>query len=878
MKRLILIMSILLLPIITLSQVSNYTFSETAGTYTAITGGTQLVTTTGGVTSYDTDGSYFTLPVGSQFIFNGTTITSINMTADGSLYLNPATTTTGNGTTGSIVSAAGASGIICGMNMDLRSTALTSQVYERRWQDVGTEVVFQWQNAARYLQSSVERFSFQIRVTKSTGVVKVVYGNMTTIANSLTYVPTVGLRGSVNTDFNNRRLTGSAPDATPNWGAPNGTTAGTSNAHTVRFTSAGTCYPSSGLTFIWTPPVIPVCSGTPTPGNTIASSATVTAPSGNVNLSLQNTTTGTGVTYQWQLSTTSSTTGFSNISGATLSTYTPTVTTNTWFRCLVTCSGNVGTSTSTQITLSYCTPTATPLDDATGLTFVGFNTISNTTTGTSAYTDFTSQSTSLDQGGTYPLTVRVNTDGAFTANAKAWIDWNANLIFDVSEEYDLGSANNTVDGITTLSPLIVAVGSSQAAGNYRMRIRATYNVLPTACGNQNYSETEDYTIVVVVPPPCTGTPNPGNTLSSSLTTSPNGTVNLSLQNTTTGTGVTYVWESSPDNSTWTIFGSSSSTQTSPPITSTTWFRSTVTCSGNSGISTPIQITLDYCTYNITNNDPTGITSVIFGTISNTSVGGPSYTDFTSQSTTVAQGGTYQLNVNVNTDGNWTVNTKVWIDWNQNYEFEVGEEYSLGSAINTANGITSLSPLNITVPSGATLGETRMRIVSVESSDPAPLACGTQLYGEAEDYKLSIIPPTGLPVELLYFEGTKYPTFNLLKWSTASESNSDYFSIEVSTDALTWKKIGEKKAAGNSNTKIDYSYTHTFTYDGIHYYKLLQYDYDGVFKVYGPIGMDNTMKKANLLRTTNLIGQEIDDNYKGFVIEIYDDGKVIKTIR
>jgi hypothetical protein len=243
------------------SQVNYYTFSETTGTYTSITGGTQLVTTTGGVTAYDTDGSYFTLPVGSQFNFNGTTITSVNMTADGALYLNPGTTTTGNGTTGSIASTATATGIICAMNMDLRSTAIASQVYERRWQDVGTDVVFQWQNCARYSTTSPfvqnERFSFQIRITKSTGVVKVVYGNMTTIANSTQYTPMVGLRGSVNTDFKNRRLTGMIPDNTPNWGAPNGTTAGTSNAHTVRFTSAATCYPSSGLTFIWTPPAVP---------------------------------------------------------------------------------------------------------------------------------------------------------------------------------------------------------------------------------------------------------------------------------------------------------------------------------------------------------------------------------------------------------------------------------------------------------------------------------------------------------------------------------------------------------------------------------------------------------------------------------------------
>lgn len=259
--RLLSILIFLTTTFFSFSQVSYYTFSETAGTYTAITGGTQLVTTTGGVTAYDTDGSYFTLPVGSQFIFNGTNITAVNMTADGSVWLNPGTTTTGNGVTGPISSAGTAAGVISAMGMDLRSTAIASQVYERRWQDDGTEVIFQWQNVARYSTTTPfvqnERFSFQIRINKSTRVVRVVYGNMTTIAASTQYVPMVGLRGSVNTDFNNRRLTGTVPDATPNWGAPNGTTAGTSNAHTVRFTSTGSCFPTSGLTFIWTPPAVP---------------------------------------------------------------------------------------------------------------------------------------------------------------------------------------------------------------------------------------------------------------------------------------------------------------------------------------------------------------------------------------------------------------------------------------------------------------------------------------------------------------------------------------------------------------------------------------------------------------------------------------------
>jgi hypothetical protein len=254
----------------TVAQVANYIFTETTGTYTAITGGVQLATTTAGVTSYDTDGNYFTITSSSQFTFNGTTITSVNMTADGALWLNPLSSTTGNGVTGPIASSASAVGVISPMGMDLRSTSLATQVYERRWQDVGTEVVFQWKNCARYLTDATERFSFQIRITKSTGVIKFVYGNMTTIANSTSYQPYVGLRGSTNTDFVNRRLTGSVPDATPNWGAPNGTTAGTTNGHTCRFTSGATCYPVSGLTFIWTP------TPPPTPPSNDNSSGAIT--------------------------------------------------------------------------------------------------------------------------------------------------------------------------------------------------------------------------------------------------------------------------------------------------------------------------------------------------------------------------------------------------------------------------------------------------------------------------------------------------------------------------------------------------------------------------------------------------------------------------
>ena len=57
MKKYIIFLFCFLYSFIGNAQVKYYTFSETTGTYSSIVGGTQLVTTTGGVTSYDTDGS-----------------------------------------------------------------------------------------------------------------------------------------------------------------------------------------------------------------------------------------------------------------------------------------------------------------------------------------------------------------------------------------------------------------------------------------------------------------------------------------------------------------------------------------------------------------------------------------------------------------------------------------------------------------------------------------------------------------------------------------------------------------------------------------------------------------------------------------------------
>lgn len=148
-------------------------------------------------------------------------------------------------------------------------------------------------------------------------------------------------------------------------------------------------------------------------------------------------------------------------------------------------------------------------------------------------------------------------------------------------------------------------------------------------------------------------------------------------------------------------------------------------------------------------------------------------------------------------------------------------------------------------------------------------------GTTGTFGILVNSPLPLPVELLYFEGDEYPSFNSLKWSTASEHNSDYFRVERSTDGIEWKPVGIKSASGNSNTKINYSFLDSFDDLIIHYYRLVQVDYDGQSKIYGPISLNNTKPFKKIIGYVNMLGQSVPENTKGIIFEVYEDNTMKK---
>jgi hypothetical protein len=98
--------------------------------------------------------------------------------------------------------------------------------------------------------------------------------------------------------------------------------------------------------------------------------------------------------------------------------------------------------------------------------------------------------------------------------------------------------------------------------------------------------------------------------------------------------------------------------------------------------------------------------------------------------------------------------------------------------------------------------------------------------------------TPLPIELISFSGKNEGAKNKLMWTTASELNNDYFSVEHSADGNSFETFITKQGAGNSSVKNNYEAYDYSPYTGTTYYRLKQTDYDGKSMYSSTISIEN----------------------------------------
>jgi len=96
-----------------------------------------------------------------------------------------------------------------------------------------------------------------------------------------------------------------------------------------------------------------------------------------------------------------------------------------------------------------------------------------------------------------------------------------------------------------------------------------------------------------------------------------------------------------------------------------------------------------------------------------------------------------------------------------------------------------------------------------------------------EINIPIVECTVTPIELIGFDGHEAGTANYLFWETGSEFENSHFDLLRSRDGITYTKVSTIASQGNTNTGNEYEFfDYGFEY-GTAYYKLEQYDVNGV---------------------------------------------------
>jgi hypothetical protein len=197
----------------------------------------------------------------------------------------------------------------------------------------------------------------------------------------------------------------------------------------------------------------------------------------------------------------------------------------------------------------------------------------------------------------------------------------------------------------------------------------------------------------------------------------------------------------------------------------------------------------YCAAAASQSGDEDIVNVTFGTINNTSacaslVGTQGtatgsanlYANYTANSPAIVTTGDsipFSVSINQCNNGAYDNQAMLFIDWNRDGDFdELDETVYISPFVNTTG--TTTYTTSVVVPLTASIGLTRMRVISTENNSANP--CGAQAWGEVEDYNINIIP--------VGFTYSWAPSPGLTNANTASASNSSATTSETYTLTVT----------------------------------------------------------------------------------------------
>lgn len=546
--------------------------------------------------------------------------------------------------------------------------------------------------------------------------------------------------------------------------------------------------------------VAPPCTGTPAAGVISPASPLTVCPGANTTLTTTGTTMAGSLSFQWQSSTNGGTT-WTNVvggSGATTTSYTTPVLSDTiQYRLIVTClTGNLSDTSDPMIvnvpqptyaTLPYsesfeswltrCEPDDIPSDNWTNTPAAGDQSWRREDQGASA-------GWGSSGGGYNPAAVQ----GSHSARFHSWSSWNGSGIMDLY-------VNCSAPGNKELQFFHIDKDDPWSSDSLKVFLSTNAGVTFTQIADYDtstlsgwthrtvpFTSTSATTVIrfkgigdggndmgidaVNVLLPCTGNPDAGSVVQ--LTPCSGQNFFLQLTGNTLAAGLTYQWQESTNNTTWTNVAGGTLQISTTSITAPTYFRCIVTCTASGLTDTTASSLFNLATFyycycasaaDNSSDDDIGnltITKVSDGsTILNNGNASPLtnnptatnvYTNYTNLTPdTLFLDTNYNFSVTQIVSSTWVPQdgAAVFIDMNHDGQFDpVGEQVMY----NFTDATTQIADGDFTIPDTALTGLTGMRVVLVQGTWQFPAPCGSYWTGETEDYLvyLSYPPCEGTP--------------------------------------------------------------------------------------------------------------------------------------
>ncbi|MBA3680676.1 MAG: hypothetical protein H0W73_05860, partial [Bacteroidetes bacterium] len=499
------------------------------------------------------DGISTSTPIGFDFCYGGVVYTTFQASTNGVMFLG--TTAAGSNLTNNLNTSSDRPAI-APLWDDLKTSTTGNVNYKLTGVSPNRVLTIEWLNMLWNYVAAGPVITFQAKLYETTNVVDFRYLQNGTAVNGGS--ASIGLGGQTSGDYYSLNGTGATPAASK-----------------VVETTALNTKPANNQVYIWTPTN---CAGAPTGGTALASPS-FSCVTYNTNLSLSGATSACGITYQWQ-SASAAAGPWTSITGATAPTTIVSVSSTTYYRCVLSCGASTGTSST--VTASLAAAGACGLCAVSAIASLPFSLTGQTTCGqgndvTSTNVTNVCGSTSYYGGEDVVYSFTPTVSGLISVNVTSTGSYMGIMLY----------SGCPVSGGT-------CVGNAQSsAGNQTLCVNVTsgqtyYLVIDSwpapACN--------PFDVSISAPGPCSGSIAGATAVASPTFACGTLTTNLSLTG-VNACGATYQWQSSTAiGGPYTNIVGATTSNYLATTTVSVYYRNLLTCGASTAVSSVVQTSVN----------------------------------------------------------------------------------------------------------------------------------------------------------------------------------------------------------------------------------------------------------------------------------------------